>query len=280
MSDSPRRAGVLGHPISHSLSPALHRAAYRELGLPWEYDAYDVTEEALPDFLGSLGPEWAGVSLTMPLKVAAMPLMDFIEPMAKLVGALNTVVVQHVGTTRQLVGANTDVHGIVAALREAGLERAGNAVVIGAGATATSAIAALGELGCTTPVVAARSRARAGGLVRAASRMGVAPVLVPLGEPEANSEVMARASRSDVVISTVPASAGAELAAMARETRGVLLDVVYGTEPSPLAHAWTISGGKFVDGRRMLVHQAAEQVRLMTGQTVTIQTLTRALPKV
>ncbi len=271
---------MLGHPIAHSLSPVLHRAAYAELGLDWEYDAYDVTEEGLGDFIGGLGPEWAGLSLTMPLKVAAMPLMDFVEPMAKLVGALNTVVVQHVGSQRQLVGANTDAHGIVAALHEGGLDRVDSAVVIGGGATATSTLAALGQLGCTSPVVAVRNRARAGGLLRAATRMGVSPVLVPLGTDDADDAVVARASQADAVVSTIPASAGAALGARVREPRGVLLDVVYDPLVTPLAEAWIAGGGTFVGGQRMLLHQAAEQVRLMTGRTVQIRTLSDALAQV
>ncbi|WNM25768.1 shikimate dehydrogenase [Demequina capsici] len=280
MTGQVRRAGVLGHPISHSLSPVLHRAAYRALGLDWEYDAYDVTEEQLPDFVRGLGTEWAGLSLTMPLKVAAMPLMDFIEPMAKLVGALNTVVVQHVGSTRQLIGANTDVHGIVAALREAGIEQAESAVVIGAGATATSTLAALGQLGCTAPVVAARSRARAGGLVRAASRMGVSPSLVPLGEPQADAALGERLSHADVVVSTIPASAGAALAPSLLDASGVLLDVVYDPPVTPLAAGWIKAGGTFVGGRRMLLHQASEQVRLITGQKGPIAAMDAALSQV
>ncbi|MDN4472786.1 shikimate dehydrogenase [Demequina zhanjiangensis] len=278
MTGAERRAGVLGHPIAHSLSPALHRAAYRELGLSWKYDAYDVTEPELPSFIEGLGPEWAGLSLTMPLKAAAMPLMDFIEPMAKLVGALNTVVVQHVGDTRQLVGANTDVHGIVAAFREAGLEHARTAVVIGGGATATSAVAALGQLGCVAPVVAVRNRARAGGLVRAASRMGLSPVLIPLGDVEAGAAAVARAEQADAVVSTIPAAAGSELASSVQGPSGVLLDVVYDPLVTPFAEAWRGHGGATIGGQRMLLHQAVEQVRLMTGQIPSIQTLESALP--
>ncbi|MFN3867188.1 MAG: shikimate dehydrogenase family protein, partial [Demequina sp.] len=153
-----RRAGVLGHPIGHSLSPRLHRAAYGALGLDWEYDSYDVTEDALPAFIDGLAgaggsdKPWAGLSLTMPLKVAALPLVDFVEPMAKLVGAINTVLVQPVGAGRQLVGANTDVHGIVAALAEGGVDKADAGVILGGGATATSALAALGRIGVTRPI--------------------------------------------------------------------------------------------------------------------------------
>ena len=111
----PRRAAVLGHPVAHSLSPTLHRAAYEALGLTgWRYDAVDVTEDELPAFVAGLDASWAGLSLTMPLKQTVIPLLDHVEPLAEVVGAVNTVLFAGRGT---LVGANTDVYGIVAALR-------------------------------------------------------------------------------------------------------------------------------------------------------------------
>lgn len=271
---STRRAGVLGHPIAHSLSPALHRAAYRELGLDWEYQAHDVQESELAAFVAELDDSWAGLSLTMPLKVAAMPLVDFIEPMAKLVGAINTVVVQPVAGHRQLVGANTDVHGIVAALAEGGATRTSRGVILGGGATATSALAALGRIGVTRPLVAVRNRARAGGLLRAATKMGVEPRFVSL---EDAPELLADA---EVVVSTIPADAGDELGAAVRPVRegALLLDAVYEPLVTPLGTAWTEAGGAFVPGTRMLLHQAAEQVRLMTGREVPVESLEAALP--
>lgn len=270
----PRRAGVLGHPIAHSLSPALHRAAYRELGLDWDYQAYDVTEEALPAFVDGLDETWAGLSLTMPLKVAAMPLVEFVEPMAKLVGAINTVVVQPVAGRLQLVGANTDVHGIVAALAEGGVERASRGVILGGGATATSALAALGRIGVTRPAVAVRSRGRAGGLLRAATKMGVEPRLVSF------DDLPALLSQADAVVSTVPVPAGAVVAQSLEtvETGAVFLDAVYDPVRTPLGRAWADGGGTFVPGTRMLLHQAAEQVRLMTGRSVAPTALEHALP--
>ena len=176
------RAAVLGHPIAHSLSPVLHRAAYAALGLDWAYDAVDVTTDQLPAFVRDLDDSWAGLSLTMPLKQAVIPLLDHVEPLAEVVGVVNTVVVQRGGARPTLVGANTDVHGIAAALNEGGPERqrpgAGpaatrHAVVLGAGATAASALAGLAELGIVTSTVLARSIARAGAIMRAAHRMGV-----------------------------------------------------------------------------------------------------------
>lgn len=272
-----RRAAVLGHPVAHSLSPTLHRAAYDALGLPWTYDAVDVPSGSLAAFLADIGPEWVGLSLTMPLKVEAVPLVDFVEPMAKSVGAINTVLVQRFADQRHLVGANTDVHGIVAALREAGVTTASHGVILGGGATATSAMAALGHLGVSAPVVGVRERARAGGLMRAATKTGINPRFASL------AEAASLTARADVVISTIPADAGAGLVAEVSQAlnstvpSGVLLDVIYSPLVTPLAAAWRAAGGSVVGGERMLLHQAAEQVRLMTGREAPIEEMDRAL---
>jgi shikimate dehydrogenase len=266
-----RRAAVLGHPISHSLSPVLHSAAYKALGLPWHYSAVDVESGGFADFIGGLGPEWAGLSLTMPLKVEAVHHMDFMEPMAKIVGAINTVLIQRFADQRHLVGANTDVHGIVAALAEAGVSRASSGVVIGGGATATSAMAALGQLGVTSPVVAVRDRSRAGTLMRAATKMGVTVHFADL------ADAGRLASQADVVVSTIPADAGASVAAKVATASGTLLDVVYSPLMTPLGEAWEAAGGVRLGGERMLLHQAAEQVRLMTGRDAPILEMDNAL---
>ncbi len=271
-----RRAAVLGHPIEHSLSPALHRAAYAALGLEgWRYDALDVTSDGLPDLLGGLDEEWAGLSLTMPLKQTVIPLLDHVEPLAGVVGAVNTVVVQRAPGRPVLVGANTDVYGLVAALRERLVDRTGplTAVVLGSGATAASTLAALAELGCTTPTVHLRSVGRAGPLMRAAHRMGVEPRYASLDDA---ADAVAGA---DVVVSTLPAHAADALAAdlATRRAHGVLLDVVYDPRPTALSLAWGAAGGAVVGGERMLLHQAAEQVRLMTGRVAPIEAMERAL---
>jgi len=266
-----RRAAVLGHPIAHSLSPTLHRAAYRVHGMPWQYDAFDVEAGGLAAFIDGLGPEWAGLSLTMPLKVEAVALMDFIEPMAKIVGSVNTVLFQPFADTRHLVGANTDVHGVVAALAEAGVDQAQTGVIIGGGATATSAMAALGQIGVTAPVVAVRDRARAGGLMRAATRMGVHPRFATF------AEVASLLAEADVVVSTVPAEAAEQVSRALPPVRGTLLDVIYAPLVTPLGAAWVAAGGQRVGGERMLVHQASEQFRLMTGRNAPISDMDGAL---
>jgi shikimate dehydrogenase len=270
---APRLAGVLGQPIAHSLSPVLHRAAYASLGLDWDYQAYEVGEDALEGFLASMTAEWAGLSLTMPLKVTALPMMDFVEPMAKLVGGVNTVLVQRVASGRNLVGANTDVQGVTRALAEGGCTRSTQAVILGGGATATSAMAALGHLGATAPVVVVRHRARAGGLMRAATKMGVEPRFVSFDDAP---HYLAQA---DAVVSTIPADAGARVADSLTTVAdaAVLLDVVYDPLVTPLAHRWVELGGTRVGGERMLLHQAAEQVRLMTGSSAPVEVMDTAL---
>ena len=282
---TPRRAAVLGHPVAHSLSPVLHSAAYRALGLDgWEYTAVDVTEEQLGGFVEGLDESWAGLSLTMPLKQVVLDLLDHVEPLAGVVGAVNTVLLQPTGSGRTLVGANTDVHGLVAALREGlgsgpGERPVGSALVLGAGATAASTLAALAELGCASPTVLVRSLARTGGLPRAAHRMGVTPRFEIL---DPASPLVAQV---DVVVSTLPSRAAdpvadalaGQAAAGAAAPRGVLLDVVYDPRPTALSRTWSQAGGTVVGGERMLLHQAAEQVRLMTGQVAPLAAMAEAL---
>jgi shikimate dehydrogenase len=271
-----RRAAVLGHPVQHSLSPVLHRAAYRALGLDlWRYDALDVTSEGLPEVLRVLDDTWAGLSLTMPLKQTVMPLLDHVEPLAEVVGAVNTVLVQHAPGRPVLVGANTDVHGLVVALQERLRPGPGplTAAVIGAGATAASTLAALGQLGCTTPTVHLRSLGRAGSLIRAAHRMGVEPRFATL------DGAVDSVAAADVVVSTLPAHAPDDIAAAlaGRSVHGVLLDVVYDPRPTALATAWAAAGGATVGGERMLLHQAVEQVRLMTDRVAPLEAMEQAL---
>ena len=138
-----RRCAVLGSPIAHSLSPVLHRAAYAQLGLGWEYAAHEVTEDSLGSFLDGLGPQWRGLSLTMPLKRAVVPMLDEASELVKVSGAANTVLLED----RRRIGHNTDVPGAVAALTERHQGPWRSAIVLGGGATATSVLLALTDLG-------------------------------------------------------------------------------------------------------------------------------------
>jgi shikimate dehydrogenase len=255
----PHRAAVLGSPIAHSLSPALHRAAYRELGLTgWTYTAIECDEHSLPELLGSLGPDWAGLSLTMPLKRAVLPLLDYADPLATQVGAANTVVFAE-GKRR---GFNTDVGGIVTALRQAGVTTSGNVLVLGSGATACSALAALRMTGTAALSVAVRELARANPLLELADCLGIQVAPTEFG-PEMTSR------HWQLLISTIPAAAAEpvaeQLRAGALAADGVF-DVVYDPWPTPLAAAAGSAGSTVISGLDMLVHQAAGQVELMTGR--------------
>ncbi|MFB7632647.1 shikimate dehydrogenase [Streptomyces sp. NPDC056149] len=252
-----KKAAVLGSPIAHSLSPVLHRAAYDELGLTgWEYGRHEVDEAALPGFLEGLGPEWAGLSLTMPLKRAVIPLLDEISPTAALVEAVNTVVFTPDGRRR---GDNTDIPGLLAALRERGVERVERAAVLGAGATASSALAALARI-CTGEVTAyVRSAARADEMRGWGERLGVAVRTAPW-------DAAAAAFEAPLVIATTPAGSTDPLAAAVPDRPGTLFDVLYEPWPTALAAAWAERGGAVVGGLDLLVHQAVLQVEQMTGR--------------
>ncbi|GAA2683805.1 shikimate dehydrogenase [Streptomyces aculeolatus] len=257
MRDRPSRAAVLGSPITHSLSPVLHRAAYAELGLTgWTYGRYDVDEKRLPAFLDSLEPaEWAGLSLTMPLKRAVIPLLDQVSATARSVEAANTVVLHDDG---RRFGDNTDIPGITAALRERGIEKVERAAVLGAGATASSALAALAAV-CTGEVTAyVRSAARATEMEQWGERLGV-PVRC------ADWSEAAAAFDAPLVVATTPAGATDDLAGVVPERPGALFDVLYEPWPTPLAGAWAARGGTVVGGLDLLVHQAVLQVEQMTG---------------
>ncbi|MGK5450930.1 shikimate dehydrogenase [Streptomyces radiopugnans] len=261
MSPAARRAAVLGSPIAHSLSPVLHRAAYREMGLTgWSYDRFEVDEGGIAPFLEKLaagGEEWAGLSLTMPLKRAVIPLLDGIGDTAASVGAVNTVVFTADG---RRLGENTDIPGMIAALRERGVESVPHAAVLGAGATASSALAALARI-CTGEVTAyVRSRERAEEMRGWGERLGVAVATADWADAP-------RALVAPLVIATTPAGAADALAAAVPERPGTLFDVLYEPWPTPLAAAWAGRGGRVLGGLDLLVHQAVLQVEMMTGRS-------------
>jgi shikimate dehydrogenase len=259
---------VLGSPVSHSLSPVLHLAAYAALGLTWwRYDAIECDEAALPGFLDRCGPDWAGLSLTMPLKRTVLPLLDRIDPLATQVGGANTVLL----AAAQRLGYNTDVPGMVRALAEHGAEPSGPAVVIGAGATACAALAALRDLGERSVTVAVRDPARAGDLLAAAERIGVSVSLRPI-----DASLLAGAR---LVISTIPAGAAdhvAQIIPALAAAPAIVFDVVYHPWPTMLASAARQAGAVVVGGFDLLLHQAALQVELMTGRPAPQQAMRAA----
>ncbi|MCX5522838.1 shikimate dehydrogenase [Streptomyces bobili] len=252
------RAAVLGSPVAHSLSPVLHRAAYQALDLPeWTYDRFDVDEAALPSFVEGLGAEWAGLSLTMPLKRAVIPLLDEISETAASVEAVNTLVFTEDG---RRVGDNSDIPGMVAALREHGVEQVDSAAILGAGATASSALAAMSRVCAGEVVVYVRSDARAAQMREWGERLDV-------DVRTARWEDAAEALRAPLVIATTPAGATDALATAVPERPATLFDVLYDPWPTELAARWSMFGGAVVSGLDLLVHQAVLQVERMTGRT-------------
>lgn len=272
-----RRAYVLGHPIAHSLSPVLHRAAYAYLGeANLEYDRRDTLPDDLPAIMRGVrnpvgteeAPYIAGLSVTMPLKTAVIKYCDELSETARVTGAVNTVYPRG----ERVLGDNTDVIGIVNALLHAGLKpnpERDEPAVIGGGATAISALTALHKLGYRRVSVYARSLHKLGDLQAVAERLGVQLEQVSLADLPQN---LAERGHHPVV-STLPAHAADEWASQLSGLKGasathrpVLLDVAYNPWPSVLASAWEANGGTVVSGLEMLLYQAVEQVLLFTGR--------------
>ncbi len=260
------RAAVLGHPISHSKSPALHLAAYSKLGVDIGYTAVDLTAEALPAFMAKVRAQegWRGLSVTMPLKTVMLAEVDEVRGVARALGVVNTVAFEeHQGSVTR-IGYNTDVAGIVNAVLNAGVASSPSAVVLGGGGTAAAAVAALADLGTGHAEIFVRDTSRAEEARAAAAGVGLAITVRPL------TEAAVPTASADVVISTLPPRAAdglaAEVAALGTGTPGVLLDVAYDPWPSKIASVWQAGGGAVVPGLEMLLYQAVEQVRLFTGR--------------
>ncbi len=260
-----QKAAVLGSPISHSLSPVLHRAAYKALGLDWTYEAIEMTPAMLPEFLAELDSEWRGLSLTMPLKESVQPLLASIDDLAARTGSVNTICHSHGGWH----GWNTDVFGIRQALHEAGCLSASSARILGAGATARSAVAAMAALGVGSLVICARRLEQGRELEGLAADFGMATRVSGL-EPTDIDE--------DLLVSVLPGDAASPWASSRVSTRTALLDASYHPWPSALAAAWP--GRVVASGRDMLLWQATEQVRLMTGQPAPVEAMRSALERI
>lgn len=232
----------------------LHRAAYAELGLDWTYDAYELAATDLPAFLDGLDDRWRGLSLTMPLKRAVLPLLDAVTARAAQAAAANTLVLEG----RHRTGHNTDVPGAVAALRERYDGPLDRAVILGGGATATSTMLALADLGCADVTLMVRDPTRAAEVLAAAGRHPRRPTVTVRRLTDGPVD-------ADVLVSTIPASAQDDAALALAEPAGVVFDVVYDPWPTPLASFAGATGRVLVAGLDLLVHQAVLQVELMTG---------------
>ena len=250
------RAAVLGQPVAHSLSPALHRAGYAAAGLSgWRYDPIECDADLLPSLVTDSGPEWAGFSVTMPGKSAAAAMADDRSPRVAALGVANTLVRREGGWFAD----NTDVDGLLGALRAAGAPPIHRALILGGGGTAASVLATLAELGAQDVVIAGRRPQSTANAVDLGDALGLPTRAIgwELGV------IGAVADDADIVVSTVPAG-GAD--ALAERLAGVpvLFDVLYHPWPTPLAAAG-VPGRITLTGLDMLLHQAFRQFELITG---------------
>jgi shikimate dehydrogenase len=259
-----RRCAVLGSPIAHSLSPALHRAAYRYLGLSWTYDRVQVDEQGLAPFVCGLDASWRGLSLTMPLKVAALELGEA-DQLATLTGAGNTLILE--GGSRRVY--NTDVAGLTGAVRQVAQAPLRRVTILGAGATAKAALVAATELGAQQLTVVARTPSSAEPLRALARNLGI-----KLDVRSWSRQI----PEADLAISTVVSGAADSIADAVADSAPLIVDVIYDPWPTVLAMTAQRAGCTVVSGRDLLVGQAGLQIELMTGRSVPAEVLYAALP--
>ena len=245
---------MLGSPIEHSLSPVLHRAAYASVGLDWSYDAREVREADLSNFIDTLDETWRGLSLTMPLKRAVVPLVHQMSEGATQAQAANTVIIE--GGRR--FGHNTDISGAVTAIAERVRTTVNSAVILGGGATASAMLLALVDLGCREVTLVVRDERRARDTLEAARRHPSPPVVHVRGYDEA-------AIAADILVSTIPAAAQDDAVVGLAAGVATVFDVIYDPWPTRLADFARSEGRTLVSGLDLLVHQACGQFALMTG---------------
>lgn len=265
-----RRAAVIGSPVAHSLSPVLHNAAFAALGLSdWSYTRVECVADEVAALVGGLDPTWAGLSVTMPNKRAALAVATAATPRAVQVGAANTLVPADGGWRAD----NTDVDGVLGALRAScGFTSGTRAVLLGAGGTATAALVALASVGVRAVSLVVRSAGRAAEAESCASRLGLALDVVTWG----TADFAALAASCDVLVSTVPPDATEPIASALAEAPCVL-DVIYHPWPTPLALAVGRRGRTLATGLDMLLHQAFGQAEQFTGRPAPREAMRRAL---
>jgi shikimate dehydrogenase len=259
-----RRCAVLGSPIEHSLSPALHRAAYTQLGLDWTYDKLEIDQHRLAPFVAGLDESWRGLSLTMPLKVAVLELGE-VDQLAQLAGAGNTLILE--ADTRRVY--NTDVGGLAWAVRQVTTVPLPRVTILGTGATASAALIAAAQLGAQQVTVAARTPSRAEPLRALSRELGVELEIRPW---------WARLPQTNLAVSTVVSGAADTIAPSVADSAPLIVDAIYDPWPTVLATTAQQAGCTVISGRDLLIGQALLQIELMTGRSVPAELLYAALP--
>ncbi len=257
MAGSVHKAAVVGKPIAHSLSPVIHNAGYAAAGLDgWSYTRIECAAAELADLVAGLGPQWAGLSVTMPGKEAALAVAAEVSPVAAAVGAANTLVRRPDGSW---YADNTDGTGMVEVLTEAGGGAGATVTVLGAGGTARAALAAAARLRAAGVTVIARRPAAVAELTPVAQTLGLALTAAPWSEAVASAN-------ADVLISTVPKGAADGLAdTVGWRPSTVLFDAIYDPWPTPLAASAAAAGCRIVSGLDLLLAQAIGQFEQFTG---------------
>ena len=247
------KAAVLGSPVAHSLSPTLHMSAYRALGIEGEYTAIEIKSDQLRSFLLSLDRDWRGFSLTMPLKEEVLKLANEVDPLANSIQSANTLI----RTAQVWRATTTDVKGFQEALHAHGVDEFTKVLIIGSGATARAAAAAVDQRNREIQVIH-RNHGREGAMRKAApySSIEFLPWQAPL--PVA-----------DLTINTTPAGVADHFASQITSTpSGLFFEALYNPWPTKILNHWRRNGGKVIDGLDLLIYQGIEQIELMTGISV------------
>jgi shikimate dehydrogenase len=274
-----KRAYLLAHPAGHSLSPAMHNAAFKYLSIDGRYEAVDVTHEHLAELVQGLrDPNVYGANVTIPHKLAVIPMMDRLSKAAKTIGAVNTIVNQN----GELVGHNTDAAGFLQGLEDERIYlRKKVAVMLGAGGAARAIAYALLNSGVAKLWVYNRTPERAAELVKEFAKVGSAAVLK-------QEELPFIIRQAEVLVNTT--SVGMEhnnktpnespLPDGLLPKQGFVCDIIYRPAKTKLLHDAREANLKIQNGLPMLVHQGAEAFRLWTGQEPSPQVMMEAAKSV
>ncbi len=256
------RAAVLGSPISHSLSPTLHRTAYEKLGVFGQYQAIEVSAEGLKDFVAGLDESWTGLSLTMPLKEEILTIADDVDPLALKIHSANTLIRSEKGWK----AISTDVNGFIQALNAGGPVDFTRVTILGSGATARAAAAAFDGPGRHITVIH-RTRGREVAMRRAIS-------LATVEFLDWGCEL----AEADLLINATPAGVADNYSErLEHNIHGIFFEALYNPWPTKLLARWRAHNGFGIDGLDLLVHQGIDQVELMTGMSVNRSVLAPAL---
>ena len=249
------RGAVLGSPISHSLSPALHRAAFEHIGVAGSYEAVDVPSGTLYQFFLAHESDFDYFSLTMPLKEEAHLLNVTCDELSLRIGSINTLYKKD----GHWFGTSTDGSGFLAALAAQGYFSFSHALILGAGGTARAVAGAL-DGNVETLTVMGRTSTRRNALERCVEKSAFS-YLPWMSDPDINSY--------DLIINTTPAGAADLLAEnLPSQVSGLLFDVIYKPWPTVLASAWSDRSGKVINGKELLLWQGLDQLALVLSQEI------------